>query len=184
MTLKTGGLYVNGDIYANGGRVWPIPNAVFQRLTPSTTSSSAYYSNNIGTHYVTFDTIYINDDSRTIQFSPSSTNITLNRTGVYEIITQSALALQNASTATHAGLNMNILSGGATTNNQYGYATFPTMGYGAVYNTSETHKITVTRAPAIVRYRIQPRANNGSYLKETAYGPNNVLHSIDIKYLG
>ena len=184
MTLKAGRLYVNGDIHANGGRVWPIPNAVFQRLTPSTTSTSSYYSNNIGTHYVTFDTIYLNDDSRTIQFSPSSTNITLSRTGVYEIITQSGLALQNASTATHAGIQINILSGGATTNSQYGYATFPTMGYGAVYNTSKTHKITVTSAPAIVRYRIQPRANNSGYLKETAYGPNNVLHSIDIKYLG
>ena len=184
MTLKAGRLYVNGDIHANGGRVWPIPNAVFQRLTPSTTSSSAYYSNNIGTQYVTFDTIYLNDDSRTIQFSPSSTNITLSRTGVYEIITQSALALQNASTATHAGIDIHILSGGATRNSQYGYATFPTMGYGAIYNISKTHKITVTSAPAIVRYRIQPRANNSGYLKETAYGPNNVLHSIDIKYLG
>ena len=184
MTLKAGRLYVNGDIHANGGRVWPIPNAVFQRLTSSTTSSSAYYTNNIGTHYVTFDTIYINDDSRTIQFSPSSTNITLNRTGVYEIITQSALALQNASTATHASIQIHILSGGATTNNQYGYATFPTMGYSAIHNTSETHKITVTSAPAIVRYYIQPRANNSGYLRETAYGPNNVLHSIDIKYLG
>ena len=184
MTLKAGRLYVNGDIHANGGRVWPIPNAVFQRLTPSTTSTSSYYSNNIGTHYVTFDTIYLNDDSRTIQFSPSSTNITLSRTGVYEIITQSGLALQNASTATHAAIQINILSGGATTNSQYGYATFPTMGYGAVYNTSKTHKITVTSAPAIVGYRIQPRANNSGYLRETAYGPNNVLHSIDIKYLG
>jgi len=184
MTLKAGRLYVNGDIYANGGRVWPIPNAVFQRLTPSTTGSSAYYTNNIGTHYVTFDTIYLNDDSRTIQFSPSSTDITLNRTGVYEIITQSALALQNASTATHAAIEINILSGGAMNNDQYGYATFPTMGYGAIYNTSMTHKITVTSAPAIVAYYIQPRANSGSYLRETAYGPNNVLHSIDIKYLG
>ena len=184
MTLKAGRLYVNGDIYANGGRVWPIPNAVFQRLTPSTTGSSAYYTNNIGTHYVTFDTIYLNDDSRTIQFSPSSTDITLSRTGVYEIITQSALALQNASTATHAAIEINILSGGAMKNDQYGYATFPTMGYGAIYNTSMTHKITVTSAPAIVAYYIQPRANSGSYLRETAYGPNNVLHSIDIKYLG
>jgi hypothetical protein len=184
MTLKAGRLYVNGDIHANGGRVWPIPNAVFQRLTPSTTGSSAYYTNNIGTHHVSFDTIYLNDDSRTIQFSPSSTDITLSRTGMYEIITQSALALQNSSTATHAGIQINIISGGATRNNQYGYATFPTMGYGAVYNTSKTHKITVTSAPAIVRYYIQPRGNNSGYLRETAYGPNNVLHSIDIKYLG
>ena len=82
-------LDVRGSIHANGGQSWPVPTAVFSNVTPSNTGSS-WYSRNIGTHYVHYNTVLKSDTTGTIGSPVLNTdNITLYRTGMYEIYTES-----------------------------------------------------------------------------------------------
>ena len=177
-------LDVRGSIHANGGQSWPVPTAVFSNVTPSNTGSS-WYSRNIGTHYVHYNTIYKSDSSGTIGSPALNTdNITLYRTGMYEIYTESCLQLQG-STASHIGMrveNKNV-GGSLVYLNANGH-----RAYQSDYRSSEfairTHTILVTVAPVVIAYYLQPAANRTDRFMERGYGNSAPMHTVYVKYLG
>ena len=196
MTLKAGrlgigtsepraALDVRGDIHANGGQSWPIPTAVFSNVTPSNTGS-AYYSHDIGTQWVYFNTVYYNNSSETIGSPPiNSREITLKKPGMYEFYTESSIQLQG-SAASHMGVTIRDGIGGD------GIATFfRTDGYEVTqsdYNTVKlvhrTHMVLVQKAPCIIGYYLQPIANYTDRYTELAYGNSKPIHTVIVKYLG
>ena len=177
-------LDVSGIIHANGGQSWPVPTAVFSNVTPSNTGSS-WYSRNIGTHYVHYNTIYKSDSSGTIGSPALNTdNITLHRTGMYEIYTESCLQLQG-STASHLALRIHNKNVGGSliylsANGQ--------RAFQSDYRTSETairtHAILVTEAPVDIAYYLQPSANRTDRFMERGYGNSAPIHIVYVKYLG
>ena len=195
MTLKAGrlgigtsepraALDVRGDIYANGGQSWPIPCAIFSNVTPSNTGST-YYENNIGTIEVNYNNISLEDPSGTIQASVGSPNITLNRVGMYEFHTESSLKLQSGAGSSHIGhaiIGAGV-SGSGSLFESGGYELVTTT-YNTVKLVNRTSKVLVTNAPYVVKYQLQPIANFTDRFIELAYGSNNEIHSVAVKYLG
>jgi len=195
MTLKAGRLGVGtsepraaldvwGGIYANGGQSWPIPCAIFSNVTPSNTGST-YYENNIGTIEVNYNNISLEDPSGTIQASVGSPNITLNRVGMYEFHTESSLKLQSGAGSSHIGhaiIDAGV-SGSGSLFESGGYELVTTT-YNTVKLVNRTSKVLVTNAPYVVQYRLQPIANFTDRFIELAYGSNNEIHSVAVKYLG
>jgi hypothetical protein len=195
MTLKAGRLGigtsepramldVRGGIYANGGQSWPIPCAIFSNVTPSNTGST-YYENNIGTIEVNYNNISLEDPSGTIQASVGSPNITLNRVGMYEFHTESSLKLQSGAGSSHIGhaiIGAGV-SGSGSLFESGGYELVTTT-YNTVKLVNRTSKVLVTNAPYVVKYQLQPIANFTDRFIELAYGSNNEIHSVAVKYLG
>ena len=195
MTLKAGRLGigtsepramldVRGNMHANGGQSWPIPCAIFSNVTPSNTGST-YYENNIGTTEVNYNKISLEDPSGTIQASVGSPYITLNRVGMYEFHTESSLKLQSGAGSSHIGHA--ILSAGVSGSG----VLFEADGYELITTTYNVHKLVnrtskvlVTSAPYVVKYRLQPIANFTDRFIELAYGNNNEIHAVAVKYLG
>jgi hypothetical protein len=177
-------LDVRGSIHANGGQSWPIPTAAFSNVTPSNTGSS-WYSRNIGTHYVHYNTVLKSDSSGTIG-SPAlnSDQITLHRTGMYEFYTESCLQLQG-STASHIATRIQSLN---VTGTLISLAANGSRAFQSDYRTSETatrtHAILVTEAPLVVGYYLQPEANRTDRFMERGYGNSASIHTVYVKYLG
>ena len=195
MTLKAGrlgigtsepraALDVNGrSIYVQDGQIWPIPTAIFSNVTPSNTGS-AYYQHNIGTQWVYYNKIVCADPSGTILSPPlHSREIVLTRTGLYEFQTISSIQLQSGSA--HMGLYIQNLgiAGSLYYPAQDGYEV-TSNHYNTVKKIDKVHHIIVRVAPAVVGYYMQPASNSSNYYKELAYGNNNGLHSVRVKYLG
>jgi hypothetical protein len=176
-------LDVNGIIHANGGQAWPIPTAVFSNVTPSNTGSN-YYEKNIGTQWVYYNTVSKADSSGTIP-SPASNSreITLNRTGMYEIHTASSLQLQSGAVTSHIGLRIQSLTGSPVIYDGDGYEIL-SDDWTAPKLLQKITKVLVTTAPVTVAYYNQPIANKTDRFKELAYGNNAPLHMVMIKYLG
>ena len=195
MTLKAGrlgvgtseprvALDVRGGIHANGGQSWPIPCAIFSNVTPSNTGST-YYENNIGTTQVNYNKISLEDPSGTIQASVGSPNITLNRIGMYEFHTESSLKLQSGAGSSHIGHA--IIGAGVSGSGFFfeanGYELITTT-YNILKLVNRTSKVLVTSAPYVVKYQLQPIANYTDRFTELAYGNNNEIHTVAVKYLG
>ena len=56
--------------------------------------------------------------------------------------------------------------------------------YNTVKKVDKTTMIIVRVAPAVVGYYMQPAGNLTGYYTELAYGNNNGLHTVMVKYLG
>jgi hypothetical protein len=176
-------LDVRGIIHANGGQSWPIPTAVFSNVTPSNTGST-YYETNIGSQWIYYNTVSKADSSGTI-LSPAlnSRDITLTRTGLYEIYTSSSLKLQDEATSSHIGLYILGISGSVEIYRSDGYE-IVVDAYNVLRAAQKTYKVLVTSAPSTVGYWMQPQANYTNKFMETAYGNSNPIHTVMIKYLG
>jgi hypothetical protein len=176
-------LDVRGIVHANGGQSWPIPTAVFSNVTPSNVGG-AYYSRNIGTQWVYYNTVMYEDDSGTI-LSPAlnSRDITLTRPGIYEFSTRSSLRLQASVSVSHIGLYIRNISGSVTLFENDGYEIINDLTT-APTHAEKTHRILVREVPTTVGYYMQPNSNRTDQFFETAYGSNGEIHLVMIKYLG
>jgi len=176
-------LDVRGSIHANGGQSWPIPIAIFSNVTPSNTGGT-YYERNIGTQWVYYNTVSKADSSGTILLPAlNSRDITLTRTGLYEIYTASSLALQDNAVSSHIGLRIQTLSGNPTIYAGNGYEILYT-DWNAPKLAQKITKVLVTTAPVTVGYYNQPISNYTTRFMELAYGNSNPIHVVMIKYLG
>jgi hypothetical protein len=182
-TVPRAQLDVRGKIYANGSQSWPIPIASFSNVTPDNTGS-AYYTRNIGSIWVYYNTLNFNNDTETIG-SPAtnSREITLNRKGLYEFHTGSSLSLQG-STASHIGHSIRHISGGVIERYLTDGYEVTQSDYNTVKLVERTQYIKVTEAPVVVGYFLQPTSNRSDRYKEYAYGSSFPIHTVTVKYLG